>query len=150
MVLIRNYNLRVSRGMACGTTSYSTRCLRQPTEDCSATLQNFFARELDIREDVQFARAHRMGKRLTGKARPIVAKFELYKHRDAARMTGPKLAGKRFGICEQIQMEWQDKRKALLPFYKDAKKRGKRTMFVGNKLLVERHFITPNTPHHHT
>ena len=61
------------------------------------------------------------------------------------RLAGPKLAGKRFGISEQIPKEWQDRRKALLSAFKDAMKQGKRARFVGDKLLVEGHVVTPNT-----
>ena len=36
-------------------------------------------------------------------------------------------------------------RKAILPASKDAKKPEKRARFVGDKLLVKGHFVTPNT-----
>ena len=95
-------------------------------------------------------RAHRMGKATPGKTRPIVAKFERYQQREKVRMAGPRLAGKRFGVSEQIPKEWQDKRKPLLPHFKEAKKQGKRVRFVGPKLLVEGHFVTSGVPPHHT
>ena len=53
-----------------------------------------------------------------------------------------------FGISEQIPKDGQDRCKALLPAFKDAKRQGKRARFVGDKLLVEVHFITPNTSQH--
>ena len=114
-------------------------------EDCEATLQTFFRNELGITEDIGLERVHRMGRRVAGKCRPNVAKFSSYKKREVVRLVGPKLAGKRFGISEQIPKEWQDRRKALLPAFKDAKKQGKRARFVGDKLLVDGHFVTPNT-----
>ena len=114
-------------------------------EDCEATVQTFFKNELGITEDIGLERVHRMGRRVDGKCRPIVAKFSSFKKREVARLAGPKLAGKRFGISEQIPKEWQDRRQALLPAFKDAKKQGKRARFVGDKLLVEGHFVTPNT-----
>ena len=49
---------------------------------------------------------------------------------------------------EQIPKEWQDRRKALLPAFKDAKRQGKRARFVGDKFLVEGQFVTPNTSQH--
>ena len=101
-------------------------------EDCEATVQTFFKNELGITEDIGLERVHRMGKRVDGKCRPIVAKFSSYKQREVVRLAGPKLAGKHFGISVQIPKEWQDLRKALLPAFKDAKKQGKRARFVGD------------------
>ena len=40
-------------------------------ESCDATLKQFFVDELGVTEDVEIARAHRMGKQETGKTRPI-------------------------------------------------------------------------------
>ena len=117
-------------------------------EDCDATVQKFFRDELGITEDIGLERVHRMGKRFDGKCRPIVPKFSSFKQREVVRLAGPKLAGKRFGISEQIPKEWQDRRKALLPAFKDAKRQGKRARFVGDKLLVEGQFVTPNTSQH--
>ena len=71
-----------------------------------------------------------------------------FKQREVVRLAGPKLAGKQFGISEHIPKEWQDRRKALLPAFKDAKRQGKRARFVGDKLLVEGYFVTPNTSQH--
>ena len=113
-------------------------------EDCEATVQTFFKNELGITEDIRLERVHRMGRRVDGKCRPIVAKFSSYKQREVVRLAGPKLAGKHSGISVQIPKEWQDRRKALLPAFKDAKKQGKRARFIGDKLLVEGHFVTPN------
>ena len=52
--------------------------------------------------------------RVDGKCRPIVAKLSRFKQREVVRLAGPKLAGKRFGISEQIPKEWQDKRKTSI------------------------------------
>ena len=119
-------------------------------ENCDAVLAQFFTGELGVTEVIDLARAHRMGKATPGKTRPIVAKFERYQQREKVRMAGPRLAGKRFGVSEQIPKEWQDKRKPLLPHFKEAKKQGKRVRFVGPKLLVEGHFVTSGVPPHHT
>ena len=119
-----------------------------PDENCDTTLRKFFVKELGVTEDIELARAHRMGKHESGKTRPIVAKFHRYQQRETIRSAGRRLAGKRFGVSEQIPKEWQEKRKPLLPLYKNAKKQGKRARFVGDKLLVEGHFVTVDSPHH--
>ena len=59
-----------------------------------------------------------MGKATPGKTRPNVAKFERYKQREQVRMAGPRLAGKKYGVSEQIPKEWQEKRKSLLSQFK--------------------------------
>ena len=105
-------------------------------------------KELGVTEDVELARAHRMGKHEPGKTLPIVAKFHRYQQRETVLSAGLRLAGKRLRISQLIPKEWQDKRKPLLPLYKDAKKPGKRARFVGDKLLVEEYFVTVDSPHH--
>ena len=87
----------------------------KPDENCGTTLKKFFVKELGATEDVELARAHRMGKHEPGKTRPIVAKFHRYQQRETFRSAGRRLAGKIFGMSEQIPKEWQDKRKSLLP-----------------------------------
>ena len=99
-------------------------------DDCEATVQTFFKNELGITEDIGLERVHRMARRVDGKCRPIVDKFSSYKQREVVRLAG-----------EQILKEWQDRHKAHLPAFKDAKKKGKRASFVGDKLLVEGHFV---------
>ena len=123
--------------------------IREETdENCNTVLAQFFTDELGVTGDIDLARAHRMGKVTPGKTRPIVAKFERYQQRETVRMAGPRLAGKKYGVSEQIPKEWQEKRKSLLPQFKDAKKQGKRVRFVGPKLLVEGHFVTLGVPSH--
>ena len=123
--------------------------IREETdENCNTVLAQFFTDELGVTDEIDLARAHRMGKATTGKTRPIVAKFERLQQREKVRMAGPRLAGKKFGVSEQIPKEWQEKRKSLLLHFKDAKKQGKRARFVGPKLLVEGHFVTLGVPSH--
>ena len=118
-------------------------------ENCDAVLSQFFTAELGVSDDIELARAHRMDKATPGKTRPIVAKFERYQQREQVRMAGLRLAGKKYGVSEQIPKEWQEKRKSLLPQFKEAKKQGKRARFVGPKLLVEGHFVTTGVPSRH-
>ena len=113
-----------------------------------AALAQFFNVELGDSDNIELARAHRMGKATPGKTRPIVAKFERYQQREKVRAAGPRLAGKKYGVSEQIPKEWQEKRKSLLPHFKEAMKQGKRAPFVGPKLLVEGHFVTIDVPSH--
>ena len=90
-------------------------------------------------QSIKFARAHRMGRRLTNKTRPIVARFEVYKERELVRQaffaeskalkerneadyycwfTRAKAIG--ISIAEQHPQEIQQKRRELLPIMKEA------------------------------
>ena len=106
-------------------------------EDCEATVQTFFKNELGITEDIRLERVHRMGRRVDGKCRPIVTKFSSYKKREVVRLAGPKLAGKLFGISEQIPKEWHDRHKAILPAYKDTKRQGQGQLNVAQCVLLD-------------
>ena len=88
-------------------------------ENCNIMLAQFFTDELGMTGEIDLARAHRMGKATPGKTRPIVAKFKRFQQRVKVRAAGPRLTGKRFGVFEQIPKEWQEKRKPLLPHFKD-------------------------------
>ena len=48
-----------------------------------------------------------------------------------------KLQGKRFGVNEQFPKEINDRRKELYPFYKQAKRPGKRASLVYDKLYID-------------
>ena len=66
-------------------------------ENCDTTLKKFFVKELGVTEDVELARAHRMGKHKPAKTRPIVAKSHRYQQRETIRSAGPRLAGEKIG-----------------------------------------------------
>ena len=71
-------------------------------DNYDTTLKKFFLKELGVTEDVELARAHRMGKHEPGKTLPIVAKFHRYQQRETVLSAGPRLAGKRLRISELI------------------------------------------------
>ncbi|KAK3105797.1 hypothetical protein FSP39_005899 [Pinctada imbricata] len=112
-------------------------------EDTERTLSEFLATKMDI-HDVGFHRVHRMGRLIPGKTRPIVAKFVMYKDRERVRKSAKeKLTGSNYGISEQFPREINDRRKALYPTYKNAKRQGKRANFVMDKLYVDGVLIQP-------
>ena len=54
-------------------------------ENTVETLRKFLKMEMNITEEPQFHRVHRMGKKIQGKHRAIVSKFVLYKERERIR-----------------------------------------------------------------
>ena len=110
---------------------------RPIAEDTESILRDFLDARMDVR-DIAFHRVHRMGKPIAGKARPIVAKFVLFKDREKVRkLAKEKLSGTAFGINEQYPREINERRKALYPTFKRAKQQGKRANFVLDKLFVD-------------
>ncbi|XP_061167396.1 myosin-2 heavy chain-like [Saccostrea echinata] len=92
-------------------------------ENTEEVLKEFISSEMNITEAPQFHRVHRIGKRLTDKHRPTVAKFVLHKEREKIRKAAPStLEGKAFGVNEQFPKEINERRKVLYPHYKKAKK----------------------------
>ena len=114
-------------------------------EDAEVVVQNFIKDELQVnKEGIQFARVHRMGLKKIGKTRPIVAKFEHFKERETVRFSAKNLAGKKYGISEQLPKEWAEKRKSLMPKLREAKALGQRAKFVKDKLVVSGQIVVEN------
>lgn len=106
-------------------------------ENTEEVLRDFLKSVMNITEEPQFQRVHRMGKKVQGRHRPIIAKFVLFKEREKVRKAAPsKLAGKPFGINEQFPKEINDRRKLLYPHYKQAKRLGKKAVMIADKLFV--------------
>lgn len=88
------------------------------TEDCVRIIQDICSSELEIMEDVSIEIAHRIGKRESGKIRPIVVKFTRFPQRELVRKSAFKLKNTDLSISEQFPREIQDRRKQLLPVLK--------------------------------
>jgi chromosome segregation ATPase len=114
-------------------------------EDTETELKNFLLTEMHM-TNIDFHRVHRMGRRETGKTRPIVAKFVLCKVREDVRKRVPTaLKGKAYGINEQFPKEINEKRKTLYPHLKAAKNQGKKAVLIRDKLYIEGTLFTPDT-----
>lgn len=116
-------------------------------ENCEDKLKEFIAEKLDIRHTVEFHRVHRMGRRVHGKTRPIIAKFVQFKERELVRKSAfTKLKGEQnrnYGINEQFPREINEKRKLLYPYYKSAKRQQKRAQLIYDKLYIDGELFTP-------
>lgn len=110
----------------------------QTEEDTEEVLKTFIQKEMNISDDLPFHRVHRMGKRIPGKHRPIVAKFVLFKDREKVRRAAPStLRNKPYGVNEQFPREIHERRKQLYPHFKTAKQQGKRASMVADKSFVD-------------
>ncbi|XP_041369643.1 uncharacterized protein LOC121383617 [Gigantopelta aegis] len=109
-----------------------------PDENTELLLITFIQKDMEIEQPISFERVHRFGKRGYSGPRPIVAKFYKFKDREMVRKAAPtKLKGKTFGVNEQFPKEINDRRKELYPYYKQAKRAGKRASLVYDKLYID-------------
>ena len=107
-------------------------------ENTEEILKDFIKKEMEITQTIEFHRVHRMGRKISGKTRPIVAKFVLHKDRETVRRAAPQtLKNKPFGVNEQFPREINEKRKQLYPLFKQAKHEGKRASLKIDKLYIE-------------
>ncbi|KAK3082855.1 hypothetical protein FSP39_007224 [Pinctada imbricata] len=111
-------------------------------ENCESVLKEFIADVLKVEQRVEFHRVHRMGRKIHGKIRPIVAKFVQFKEREVVRKSVyTSLAGndenKKYGINEQFPRIINERRKKLYPYYKSAKRQNKRAQLVVDKLFID-------------
>lgn len=128
-------------------------------ETAEEALRNFFTDKLgmsrEAAREITFHRAHRLGARrspaspgnplftevvMQAKPRAVIACFEHYRQRDMVFSLGPTLRGKPFGISQQFPTEIVDRRRALLPIFREekVKKKGKgRVRLVADKLYID-------------
>ena len=128
-------------------------------EDCEQLLKAALYHHLKINaQEIQFARVHRIGRKIRGKTRPIVAKFERFKERQMVRdaffdhlnkvKKRNEESGKQekvqIGIAEQFPAEVQQKRKSLIPKMKEAKNEGKKVKLVRDQLYINGQLFKEN------
>ncbi|XP_041369922.1 uncharacterized protein LOC121383892 [Gigantopelta aegis] len=109
-----------------------------PDENTEQLLITFIQKDMEIEQPIGFEHVHRFGKRGYSGPRLIVAKFSKFKDREMVRKaSSTKLKGKTFGVNEQFPKEINDRRKELYPYYKQAKRAGKRESLVYDKLYID-------------
>lgn len=110
-------------------------------EDTETILNGFIKNTLEITQDIGFHRVHRMGRKINGHSRPIVAKFINFKDREVVRKAAPnalrKTENRNYGINEQFPKEINERRKKLYPYYKSAKRENKKANLVYDKLYID-------------
>ncbi|CAC5411895.1 unnamed protein product [Mytilus coruscus] len=126
-----------------------------PNEESDATeevIKKFMTDNLKLDPVVDFHRAHRFGKiserekpdGSTFMTKPIVCRFKNFKDRETVRKAASNLRGTNYGISEQFPKEINDRRRALWPYFQEARKRKKKAFFKRDRLYIEgNEFIPP-------
>ncbi|KAK6196443.1 hypothetical protein SNE40_001668 [Patella caerulea] len=118
-------------------------------ENTESELNNFLHTIMGIEKNLVFNRVHRIGKQQPNKSRPIIANFVFSKDRDLVRYEAPKtLKGKPYGVNEQFPKVINDRRKALYPHFKAAKRMNKKAVFKVDKLFIEGELFDPDSNFH--
>ena len=109
--------------------------------DCSETLRGFLKDEMKIDDGnlakVKFDRVHRMGQKDTNRTRPIVAKFNPFEGKGIVLRHIKNLdRNKKFGVNDQLPRELEERKKQLLPQYKEARREDKKPKWAVDKLVV--------------
>ena len=106
-------------------------------EDCKQKIQMLCQQSLGITDAIEIDRAHRIGKSVRDKTRPIVAKFRSSDQREMVRRSSHLLRGSGVSVSEQFPKPVQERRRALVPVMKKAKQEGKKAVLVKDKLYIE-------------
>lgn len=114
----------------------------ETNERTEAILRQFIEDKLKIAHDlvnnIQFERVHRIGqRRADGRIRQIVAKFTLFKDREAVRKERKNLKDTNFFISEQFPKEIAERRKKLIPKLKKAKEENRDAWISYDTLYID-------------
>ena len=105
-------------------------------EDTEDKLRIFLFNELGIDRPIQFGNVHRFGRHITGRNRPIVARFLYNKDRMMVKGRAFMLRDTPYGIHEQLPQAMEDRRKELYPVMRRLRDEGNRVRMVRDKLIV--------------
>ena len=111
------------------------------------TLQKFIKDEMKMKveeyDSVEIDRAHRSGPNHGRFPRTIIAKFKSDAAKDAVLRNAKNLdRDKKFGISEQLPRELSERKKQLLPTYKEAQRQNKKPKWKVDKLVVDKAVIS--------
>lgn len=103
-------------------------------EDCEGVVQDMFTDKLELSQDVQFDRVHRLNSKANS---PIVARCTFYKDKVKVLQAKKKLMGSNVFIGEDYTTRVREIRKKLVPHLKKARSEGKRVTMVFDHLVIE-------------
>ena len=89
-------------------------------EDCENSICNVIKNTMGVVTVPKFDRVHRIGNKIPGRNRTIIAKFCFFKERDIVWGQRKKLAKTGFRISEDFPIEIVEERKVLYPIWKAA------------------------------
>ena len=113
----------------------------ESSADCTNTLRSFLRDEMKIDKEnmakIKFDRVHRMGQKGGKRSRPIVAKLNPFEGKGIVMAHIKNLdKNKKFGINDQLPRELEERKKQLLPKFKEAKRQDRKPKWSVDKLVV--------------
>ncbi len=96
--------------------------------------------------NLDIERAHRIGQRDNNRPRTIIARFTHFRQREDVLRNAFKLKGTRVFVNEDLCPASQEKIKAQLPLYKQARAEGKVAFFPLHSACCEGETYTRSTP----
>ena len=110
-------------------------------ENTEATLRTFIKQEMKVSssdmEEIKFDRVHRVGQRQQGKTRIIVANFNPSREKNIVLRHAKNLSkDKNYGVNEQLPRELEERKKQLIPKYKDARNKQMKPKWSLDKLII--------------
>lgn len=114
----------------------------ETNERSEQILRDFMVDKLKMAQDmvseIQFERVHRIGQtKMDGKSRQLIAKFTLFKEREAVRKERKELKDTNFYISEQFPKDIVERRKKLLPKMKKAKEENRDAWISYDTLYID-------------
>jgi hypothetical protein len=110
-------------------------------ENCEITIQNFLKTEMNISDDdmqrIHFDRVHRVGNKVGNANRVIVGKLNPEGKQIIFRHIKNLDKKKNYGISDQLPREYEERRKQLLPHFKQAKQEKKNVKWSVDKLVID-------------
>ncbi|CAG2254882.1 unnamed protein product [Mytilus edulis] len=108
------------------------------SENCIDTVASICDDKLEL-NDIKhtITKAHRLGQKKAGQARPIIVRFNDSNARSQVRSNSYKLKNTNVGISQQYPKDVNDRRKRLVPLYKEAKLQKKKAVLINDKLYVD-------------
>lgn len=121
------------------------------TENCTQKILDFCVDTLKIenaRTDIKIERAHRVGRFLQQKNRPIVVRFNHFPDKTLIKSKAfAELKNSGYRVSEQFPKAIQDKRKQLIPVMIQAKQDGKTAFLSYDKLIINGTSFTVENVH---
>jgi archaellum component FlaC len=105
-------------------------------EDCEGIVKDIITDKLELGDDFEFDRVHRLG---VSKKSPIIARCTFFKQKTQILKAKKKLqeTDNTISIGEDFTKRVRELRRKLTPFLKRAKEEGKRATLIFDHLLVE-------------
>lgn len=108
-------------------------------DDCERKIQKILSDKLEITEDVEIERCHRMGKRKGNRPRTIICKFLRFKDKQKILKNAKKLKNSGIYIYEDFCNDTMELRKSLWEEVMEHRRQGKFAFLNYRSIIVRNH-----------